>query len=76
LTAGALAKKPAGSVFPRPSSALAILDRTLVKNYDQAGAPERLILEKFADHPELEGESQMTDIFEPDLEMYYRLPSP
>ena len=55
---------------------MAILDRTLVKNYDQAGAPERLILEKFADHPELEGESQMTDIFEPDLEMYYRLPSP
>jgi len=54
----------------------AILDRTLIKNYDQAGAPERLILEKFVDHPEMEGERQMMDIFEPDLEMYYRLPSP
>lgn len=52
----------------------AILDRALVKNYDGAGAAERLVLEKFADHPELEGERQMMDVFEPDLEMYYRLP--
>ncbi len=53
----------------------AVLDRTLVKNYDQAGDPERLVLEKFSDHPELEGERQMMDVFEPDLEMYYRLPA-
>ena len=39
---------------------------------DQQG--ERLTLEKFSDHPELEGERQMMDVFEPDLEMYYRLP--
>ena len=52
----------------------AILDRTPVKTYDPAGPPERLVLEKFIDHPELEGERQMMDVFEPDLEMYYRLP--
>lgn len=52
----------------------AILDRTPIKTYDPAGPSERLVLEKFADHPELEGERQMMDVFEPDLEMYYRLP--
>jgi hypothetical protein len=52
----------------------AVLDRTLVKTYDVAAPPERLVLEKFADHPELEGERQMMDVFEPDLEMYYRIP--
>lgn len=52
----------------------AILDRTVVKKYDQPPRPERLVLEKFADHPELEGERQMMDVFEPDLETYYRLP--
>lgn len=52
----------------------AIIDRTVVKKYELPAQPERLVLEKFADHPELEGERQMMDLFEPDLEMYYRLP--
>lgn len=52
----------------------AILDRTLVKQYNPTALPERLVLEKFNDHPELEGERQMMDVFEPELEMYYRLP--
>lgn len=52
----------------------AILDRTIVKKYDTPVQPEQLVLEKFGDHPELEGERQMMDVFEPDLEMYYRIP--
>ena len=51
----------------------AVLDREIVKTYEDSGGVERLILEKFDDHPELEGERQMMDIFEPDLDMYYRL---
>jgi len=51
----------------------AVLDRNVVKTYDGTGGVERLNLEKFDDHPELEGERQMMDIFEPDLTMYYRL---
>lgn len=50
----------------------AVLDRKVVKTYSQES--EQLTLEKFSDHPELEGERQMMDVFEPDLEMYYRLP--
>jgi len=50
----------------------AVLDRQIVKEYGSKDA-ETLILEKFGDHPELEGERQMMDLFEPDLEMYYRL---
>lgn len=50
----------------------AVLDRQIVRAYGRE--EERLRLEKFDDHPELEGERQMMDIFEPDLEMYYRLP--
>jgi len=50
----------------------AVLDRQIVKSYSRQ--EERLALEKFSDHPELEGERQMMDLFEPDLEMYYRLP--
>jgi len=50
----------------------AVLDRKVVRTYSQES--EQLTLEKFSDHPELEGERQMMDIFEPDLEMYYRLP--
>ena len=52
----------------------AILDRTVVKSYTEPAAPEELVLEPFANHPQLEGERQMMDVFEPDLEMYYRLP--
>jgi hypothetical protein len=51
----------------------AVLDRKVVKSYDGNDGVGRLILEKFDDHPELEGERQMMDIFEPDLTMYYRL---
>lgn len=53
----------------------AILDREIIKEYSFPAKPERLFLEKFDHHPELEGERQMMDIFEPDLEMYYRLPA-
>ena len=52
----------------------AILDREIIKSYENLGQTERLVLEKFSDHPQLEGERQMMDVFEPDLEMYYRLP--
>ncbi len=50
----------------------AVLDRQIIKTYGQQD--ERLTLERFSDHPQLEGERQMMDVFEPDLEMYYRLP--
>jgi hypothetical protein len=52
----------------------AILDRNIIKYYKIPAQPEQLVLEKFADHPQLEGERQMMDVFEPDLEMYYRIP--
>lgn len=52
----------------------AILDRNIIKSYQAPTQPEQLVLEKFADHPQLEGERQMMDVFEPELEMFYRLP--
>lgn len=52
----------------------AILDRKIIKSYQTPVQPEQLVLEKFADHPQLEGERQMMDVFEPELEMFYRLP--
>lgn len=51
----------------------AVLDRKIVKKYREPAETEKLVLEKFDDHPELEGERQMMDIFEPELDMYYRL---
>lgn len=51
----------------------AILDRKIVKQYAEITKSERLVLEIFDEHPELEGERLMMDIFEPDLDMYYRL---
>ncbi len=51
----------------------AVLDRKIVKKYPETPRVETLFLEKFDDHPELEGERQMMDIFEPDLDMYYRI---
>jgi hypothetical protein len=51
----------------------AILDQKVIKTYFSPPATETLVLEKFKDHPELEGERQMMDIFEADLEMFYRL---
>jgi hypothetical protein len=50
----------------------AVLDRKIIKAYPREGRVETLVLEKFDDHPELEGERQMMDIFEPDLDIYYR----
>lgn len=52
----------------------AVLDRTIVKSYTPTAQVEALHLEKFELHPELEGERQMMDVFEPDLTMYYRVP--
>lgn len=52
----------------------AILDRRIIKEYPADPPVEELHLEKFDDHPELEGERQMMDVFEPDLDMYYRVP--
>lgn len=52
----------------------AILDRTIIKTYPEPAVSEKLVVEPFANHPQLEGERQMMDVFEPDLEMYYRLP--
>ncbi len=52
----------------------AILDRNIIKSYQSPAQQEQLVLEKFTDHPQLEGERQMMDVFEPELEMYYRLP--
>lgn len=53
----------------------AILDREIIKSYVQPAQPEELVLEKFSEHPQLEGERQMMDVFEPELDMYYRLPA-
>ncbi len=52
----------------------AVLDRQVVREYRQPAPSERLVLERFADQPQLEGERQLMDIFEPDLDLYYRLP--
>jgi Concanavalin A-like lectin/glucanases superfamily len=52
----------------------AILDRTVIKAYQEPTVSEQLVVEPFSRHPQLEGERQMMDVFEPDLEMYYRLP--
>ncbi len=51
----------------------AVLDQKIIKTYPSPPGTERLVLERFNDHPELEGERQMMDIFEPELEMFYRL---
>jgi hypothetical protein len=52
----------------------AVLDRTVIKAYQEPAVSELLVVEPFSRHPQLEGERQMMDVFEPDLEMYYRLP--
>ncbi|MFH0780937.1 MAG: LamG-like jellyroll fold domain-containing protein [Pseudomonadota bacterium] len=52
----------------------AILDRNIIKSYQTPAQLEQLVLEKMSDNPQLEGERQMMDVFEPELEMYYRLP--
>ncbi len=52
----------------------AILDRNIIKSYQTPPSLEELVLEKMSDNPQLEGERQMMDVFEPELEMYYRLP--
>ncbi len=52
----------------------AVLDRRIVLDYNRSSDTQNLIVEKFDDHPELEGERQIMDLFAPDLELYYRLP--
>ncbi len=54
----------------------AVLDRNVIKSYPEHPEKEHLLLEKFSDHPELEGERQIMDIFEPDIEVFYRLHQP
>jgi hypothetical protein len=53
----------------------AVLDRQIIKEYREPVETEELLLQRFEDNPQLEGERLMMDIFEPDLEMYYRLPA-
>lgn len=51
----------------------AILDRTVVADVEPIGSLYRFTVEKFDDHPELEGERLLTDIFEPELTLYYEV---
>lgn len=53
----------------------AVLDRTLLpetKDFTVGNITEMRV-EKFDQHPELEGERLMMDMFDPDLELYYRV---
>ncbi|HIP38436.1 MAG TPA: hypothetical protein EYG88_03460 [Desulfocapsa sulfexigens] len=53
----------------------AVLDRTVLpetKDY-KVGTRLELKVEKFDQHPELEGERLMMDMFDPDLELYYQV---
>ena len=53
----------------------AVLDRTLLpetKDFKEGWTTE-LRVEKFEQHPELEGERLMMDMFDPDLELYYQV---
>ncbi len=55
----------------------AVLDRTVLpetKNF-KVGSSVELKVEKFDQHPELEGERLMMDMFDPDLELYYQVRS-
>ena len=53
----------------------AVLDRTVLpetKDF-KVGRITELKVEKFDQHPELEGERLMMDMFDPDLELYYQV---
>jgi len=55
----------------------AVLDRTLLPETKgfTVGATVDMRVEKFDQHPELEGERLMMDMFDPDLELYYQVGS-
>ncbi len=55
----------------------AVLDRTILPETKEftAGKNLELKVEKFDQHPELEGERLMMDMFDPDLELYYQVSS-
>jgi hypothetical protein len=53
----------------------AVLDRKVLPEAGQStlGFQEQLTLEPFDRHPELEGERLIMDLFDPELELYYRV---
>ncbi len=53
----------------------AVLDRTILPETAGfvPGKSVKIRVEKFDDHPELEGERLMMDMFDPDLEIYYQV---
>lgn len=53
----------------------AVLDRTVLPETSDfvPGKTVEIRVEKFDDHPELEGERLMMDMFDPDLEIYYQV---
>lgn len=53
----------------------AVLDRKLVEEagFAKEGDIVKMRVEPFDSHPELEGERLMMDMFEPDLDLYYRV---
>jgi len=55
----------------------AVLDRTVLSEAKDftVGSKLKMKVEKFDDHPELEGERLMMDMFDPDLEIYYQVSS-
>jgi len=55
----------------------AVLDRTVLPETKDfiPGRNMELKVEKFDQHPELEGERLMMDMFDPDLELYYQVSS-
>ena len=55
----------------------AVLDRMLLPETKefQVGKNMEIKVEKFDQHPELEGERLMMDMFDPDLELYYQVDS-
>ena len=53
----------------------AVLDRSVLPETEKfiVGYTTELKVEKFDEHPELEGERLMMDMFDPDLEIYYQV---
>ena len=53
----------------------AVLDRTVLPETKEftVGRTAELRVERFDQHPELEGERLMMDMFDPDLELYYQV---
>lgn len=55
----------------------AVLDRSVLPETADflPGKKVQIVVEKVDDHPELEGERLMMDMFDPDLELYYQVDS-